>query len=69
MWQFNEFQGATQQQKDMIEHAAQVIAQENVELMCAFIQKTASERAVPDLEKRLANVSCFIKKFFSFTYL
>lgn len=42
----------------MIEQAAQVIAQENVELMCAFIQKTASERAVPELEKKLASVRC-----------
>ena len=51
------YQGATQQQKDMIEQAAQVIAQENTELASAFIQKTAVERAIPEMDKRLATVS------------
>ncbi|XP_060561916.1 CCR4-NOT transcription complex subunit 1-like [Ruditapes philippinarum] len=46
--------GATQQQKDMIEQAAQVIAQDNTELASAFIQKTAVERAIPEMDKRLA---------------
>jgi len=46
--------GATQQQKDMIEQATQVIAQDNVELASAFIQKTAVERAIPEMDKRLA---------------
>lgn len=50
------FQGATQQQKDMIEQAAQIIAQDNTELASAFIQKTACERAIPEMDKRLANV-------------
>ena len=50
-------QGATQQQKDMIEQAAQVIAQDNTELASAFIQKTAVERAIPEMDKRLATVS------------
>lgn len=50
-------QGATQQQKDMIEQAATVIAQDNIELASAFIQKTAVERAIPEIDKRLASVS------------
>ena len=48
------FQGATQQQKEMIEQAASMIAQENVELACAFIQKSAVEKAIPEMDKRLA---------------
>ncbi|KAI8491153.1 CCR4-NOT transcription complex subunit 1, partial [Branchiostoma belcheri] len=46
--------GATQQQKEMIEQAASMIAQENVELACAFIQKSAVEKAIPEMDKRLA---------------
>ncbi|XP_072931342.1 CCR4-NOT transcription complex subunit 1 isoform X2 [Epargyreus clarus] len=43
----------TQQQKDIVESAAAVIATENMELACAFIQKTAVEKALPELDKRL----------------
>uniref|UniRef100_A0A1B6IPJ6 CCR4-NOT transcription complex subunit 1 n=1 Tax=Homalodisca liturata TaxID=320908 RepID=A0A1B6IPJ6_9HEMI len=45
--------GATPQQKDMIEQAATVIAQDNMELACAFIQKTAIEKATPEIDKHL----------------
>lgn len=41
----------------MIEQAATVIAQDNIELASAFIQKTAVERAIPEIDKRLASVS------------
>lgn len=41
----------------MVEQAAQMVGQENVELACAFIQKTAVERAIPEMDKRLATVS------------
>ena len=34
-----------------------MIAQENTELASAFIQKTAVERAIPEMDKRLATVS------------
>lgn len=47
---------ASQQQKEMIEQAAQVIAQDNTELACAFIQKTAVEKAIPEMDKRLSSV-------------
>ncbi|KAJ8302566.1 hypothetical protein KUTeg_018962 [Tegillarca granosa] len=50
----NSLRGATQQQKELIEQSAQVIAQDNTELACAFIQKTAVERAIPEINKRLA---------------
>lgn len=50
----NTLRGATQQQKELIEQSAQVIAQDNTELACAFIQKTAVERAIPEINKRLA---------------
>ncbi|XP_071824170.1 CCR4-NOT transcription complex subunit 1-like isoform X2 [Apostichopus japonicus] len=46
--------GGTQQQKDMIEQASGVIAQENVELACCFIQKCAVEKAIPEMDRRLA---------------
>ena len=48
---------ATPQQKELIEQAAQVIAQDNTELACAFIQKTAVEKAIPEIDKRLTAVS------------
>ncbi|KAK7790471.1 hypothetical protein R5R35_006209 [Gryllus longicercus] len=47
--------GATPQQKEMIEIAAQHAAQDNMELACAFIQKTAIEKAIPEIDKRLLN--------------
>lgn len=45
--------GANTQHKDMIEQAATIIAQDNMELACAFIQKTATEKAIPEIDKRL----------------
>lgn len=48
-------QSPTAQQKEAIEQAATVIANDNVELACAFIQKTAVEKALPDMDKRLSN--------------
>ncbi|XP_052816540.1 CCR4-NOT transcription complex subunit 1-like isoform X2 [Mya arenaria] len=47
-------QGASQQQKELIEQAAMLVAQDNIELASAFIQKTAVERAIPEMDKRLA---------------
>ncbi|XP_054283197.1 CCR4-NOT transcription complex subunit 1-like [Macrosteles quadrilineatus] len=44
---------ANQQQKDMVEQAATVTAQDNMELACAFIQKTAIEKATPEVDKHL----------------
>ena len=49
-------QGANQQQKEMIEQAASVISEDNTELACAFIQKTAVEKALPEMDKRLTTV-------------
>lgn len=36
-------------------NAAVVIASDNMELACAFIQKTAAEKAVTELDKRLVS--------------
>ena len=41
----------------MIEIAAQMVAQDNAELATVFLQKTAIERALPEIDKRLATVS------------
>ncbi len=51
------FQAPTPQQREMMEEAAARIAQDNCELACCFIQKTAVEKAGPEMDKRLATVS------------
>ncbi|XP_019361393.1 PREDICTED: CCR4-NOT transcription complex subunit 1 isoform X9 [Gavialis gangeticus] len=45
---------ASPQQREMMEQAAAQLAQENCELACCFIQKTAVEKAGPEMDKRLA---------------
>lgn len=50
------FQAPTPQQREMMEEAAARIAQDNCELACCFIQKTAVEKAGPEMDKRLATV-------------
>lgn len=46
---------ATQQQKDLADQAANIVAADNMELACAFVQKTAMEKAIPEMDKRLLN--------------
>ncbi|CAH4038649.1 unnamed protein product [Pieris brassicae] len=46
---------STTPQQDIIDSAAAILAAENMELACAFIQKTAVEKALPELDKRLLN--------------
>lgn len=55
------FQAPTPQQREMMEEAAARIAQDNCELACCFIQKTAVEKAGPEMDKRLATVRFFRK--------
>ena len=43
----------TQQQTEAIETTVTVIANDNVELACAFIQKKAIEKAINEVDKRL----------------
>lgn len=43
------------QPPELAEIAAGQLASDNTELACAFIQKTAIEKAIPEIEKRLAN--------------
>lgn len=38
-----------------MEGAAAILASDNMELVCAFIQKTSAEKALPELDKRLMN--------------
>lgn len=47
--------GITPQQKELVEQAANVIAADNMELACAFVQKTAIEKVVLEIDKRLMN--------------
>lgn len=49
-------QTPTPQQREMMEEAAARISQDNCELACCFIQKTAVEKAGPEMDKRLATV-------------
>lgn len=46
---------ANSQQKDQLEQVAQIIANDNLEMCCVFIQKTAVERALHETDRRLAN--------------
>ena len=39
-----------------MEQTANMVARDNVELACCFIQKTAIEKAILDIDKRLATV-------------
>lgn len=50
----------------MIEHAASVVSEENTELACSFIQKTAVERVLPEMDKRLSAVSV-VSRFLALT--
>lgn len=45
-----------------MEQAAAQLAQDNCELACCFIQKTAVEKAGPEMDKRLATVSMALLK-------
>lgn len=49
-----------------MDQAAAQLAQDNCELACCFIQKTAVEKAGPEMDKRLATVSV---EHLSFKYL
>ncbi|XP_035217967.1 CCR4-NOT transcription complex subunit 1-like [Stegodyphus dumicola] len=46
---------ATPQQKELIDQAADIVARDNLELACCFIQKTAVEKALPEIDKRLSS--------------
>lgn len=47
---------ATKAQLDQADAAATTIAEANMELACAFIQKAAMEKAIPECDKRLNEV-------------
>lgn len=43
----------------MIDQACTMCANDNLELACAFVQKTATEKAVIEIDKYLKSVSNF----------
>lgn len=45
---------ATPQQKELMDQTVAICSADNMELACAFIQKTAIEKALPDIDKHLA---------------
>ena len=49
-------QSPSEELKVVIEQVAHQVSAENTELACAFIQKTAVEKAIPEMDKRLAEV-------------
>lgn len=49
----NALQTASQQQREHAETVVTTIAEDNMELACAFIQKAAIEKAIPEIDKRL----------------
>ncbi|GAB0100187.1 CCR4-NOT transcription complex subunit 1 [Sergentomyia squamirostris] len=52
----NAFNAAvTPQQKEFVDAAATQVAADNMELACAIIQKTTGEKAIPEIDKRLAS--------------
>ena len=44
----------SQTNKEAVENTAKAIANDNVELACAFVQKKAIEKAIPEIDKKLA---------------
>lgn len=54
---------------EMIDQACAMCANDNLELACAFIQKTAIEKAIIEIEKCLKNVSIFFTYFILKMYL
>lgn len=51
---YSSLRGATADQQRMIEEAAQIITEENVELAQSFIVKSAAEKSLAEIDKRLA---------------
>ena len=49
-------QGANAQQKEQMEHVAAAVAIDNVELACAFIQKSSVEKCLLEIDKKLMSV-------------
>jgi len=47
----------------MIDQACTMCANDNLELACAFVQKTATEKAVIEIDKYLKIVSNFYYSF------
>lgn len=50
--------------KQLIEQATHQLSADNTELACAFIQKTAVEKVLPEVEKRLAEASAHWLNYF-----
>ena len=42
--------------KEVVEQTISMVAQDNMEVACCFIQKTAIEKALMDIDKRMATV-------------
>ena len=60
----------TPSQRETIEMTGTMVARDNVELACAFIQKRAVEKALPEIDKRLkvrvgfVNMQCLIIMYY-----
>lgn len=52
----------SQQQREIADAVVTSIAEDNMEVACAFIQKAAIEKAIPEIDKRLLSVIEFFLK-------
>ncbi len=50
------FQSANAQQKEQLELLAAIVTSDNIELACSFIQKSAVEKCLIEIDKRLVSV-------------
>lgn len=55
--------------KLLIDQAAHQLSADNTELACAYIQKTAVEKVVTEMEKRLNEVSLVLLLLYILNYL
>lgn len=51
-----QYTGSSETLKAMIDSACQQVATDNIEVACTYIQKTAVEKVVPEMDKRIAEV-------------
>lgn len=50
-------QNPTHQQKEMVEHAVTACVNDNMDLACAFVQKTTVDKAVVEIDRHMMSVS------------
>ena len=62
-------QSPSEDQKTLVDQACQQLTADNTELASAFIQKTAVEKAVSEMDKRMTNVSQWSDVLYSVLFI